>query len=149
MKDLYQKEVKEIVLNEIDKLYEEIPWKKSLIEPSEFMEHLIKRKAQLDYIMDHFEQYVDFVSEHLSEQYDFYSESNIRIPIQMVAIDITLGKRISTALLEYHIDNNDQKSYFEAQAKQIEWILSRVDIDRTFESFKNMNQIYLRQTVKI
>ena len=99
--------------------------------------------------MDHFEQYVDFVSEHLSEQYDFYSESNIRIPIQMVAIDITLGKRISNALLEYHIDNNDQKSYFEAQAKQIEWILSRVDIDRTFESFKNMNQIYLRQTVKI
>ena len=45
MKDLYQKEVKEIVLNEIDKLYEEIPWKKSLIESSEFMEHLIKRKA--------------------------------------------------------------------------------------------------------
>ncbi len=67
----------------------------------------------------------------------------------MVAIDITLGKRISNALLEYHIDNNDQKSYFEMQAKQIEWMLSRVDIDRTFESFKNMNQIYLKQTVKI
>lgn len=150
MKDIYNNEIKEIIMNEIDKLCDEILGKRSLIDPLEFTNHLQKRKSQLNYILNHFDEYIFFVEEHLSEKYGFYSESKTRIPIQMVAIDIILGKRITNALINYSKDNNyEQKSYFEIQAKQIEWILSRVDIDRTFESFKNSNPLYSRQTIKI
>ena len=145
MKNIYRNEIKEIIMNEIDKLCDEIPEKRSLIDPLEFMNHLQKRKFQLSYIMDNFDEYIYFVDEHISEKYGFYSESKTRIPIQMVAIDIILGERITKALINHNKENNyEQKSYFEIQAKQIEWILSCIDIDRTFESFKKSNSLYAR-----
>lgn len=34
-----------------------------------------------------------YINEHFVEKYDFYPQSKIRIPIQMAAVDITLGKK--------------------------------------------------------
>ena len=71
MKEFYNKEIKLIVMNEIDKLYNEVHKKQSIIDTSEFKEHLQKRRNQLDYIIDNFDDYMYYVNIHLVEKYDF------------------------------------------------------------------------------
>lgn len=84
MKDFHNKEIKLIIMNEINKLYNQVSKKQSVIDSSEFKEHLQKRRNQLDYIIDNFDAYMYYINEYLVEKYDFYPQSKIRIPIQMV-----------------------------------------------------------------
>ena len=44
MKDFHNKEIKLIIMNEINKLYNQVSKKQSVIDPSEFKEHLQKKE---------------------------------------------------------------------------------------------------------
>ena len=89
------------------------------------------------------------INEYLVEKYDFYPQSKIRIPIQMVAVDITLGKRINNALLNINENSIEKVSYFTYRANRLQWMLSRVDIDRTLDEFKTYSSKENKQAIKI
>ena len=149
MKDFHNKEIKLIIMNEINKLYNQVSKKQSVIDPSEFKEHLQKRRNQLDCIIDKFDAYMYYINEHFVEKYDFYPQSKIRIPIQMVAVDITLGKKINNALLNINENSIEKVSYFTYRANRLQWMLSRVDIDRTLDEFKTYSSKENKQAIKI
>ncbi len=138
MKDYYNEEIKNVILNVIDKFYNEVSKKRSLIDPNEFKEHILKRKEQLVYVIDNFDDYMQFVNMHLVEKYNTETQIKASIPIQMAAVDIVLGKRINEVLSTLNEDINTEKvSYFNDRANRIDWMLSHIDIDTTVEEFKN------------
>ena len=66
MKELYSEEIIEVINNEIEILVNRIRSMHSfVVNQDEFLEHLAKRKEQLAFIVNNFEEYMDFVGDRL------------------------------------------------------------------------------------
>ena len=138
MKELYSEEIIEVINNEIEILVNRIRSMHSVVvNQDEFLEHLAKRKEQLAFIVNNFEEYMDFVGDRLSRKLLVKPMKKKSISIEMAAVDVLLGKRINDALNDKNISTRDavKISYFGDRAYRLNWLLSHIDIDNTLAEF--------------